>query len=483
MNKPTSVALVSLCTLAVLVAGCDADVPDSAAPSTSGSPQAQRGPDGAAVTFRHRPVAAAEPTGPAPVPIAPEDGATLREARPLFRWNPLASEESVAIEICADPACAQVTVSFHALAGLEARPPQDLAPGAYAWRVARTDGFQRTSAWSGARALAILAADPPPSPPPIDAPDLLSVWSVARQDVWAVGAAGTILHFDGHWTAAASPTTATLRAVWATAGGEAWAVGDAGTILRGDASGWHVVTSPTDRTLRGVWGVAGGEAWAVGDGGLILRWDGASWQVALDGAGGHSRYDARLLGVWGRAADDVWAVGSGHEPDDDYAALLLHWDGSAWSESYLCNPEGTRFASGGWNAVLTDVFGLADGSLWAAGGCGPGAAQLTIGYLADNRGGAGWGDSAGAADYYDYRALDSVWASSAGDVWAASSNVSSASRAPTILHFDGSAWSESTDLATVGVNDLAGSAADDVWAVGAGGKRLHWDGTGWTNVP
>ena len=35
----------------------------------------------------------------------------------------------------------------------------------------------------------------------------------------------------------------------------------------------------------------------------------------------------------------------------------------------------------------------------------------------------------------------------------------------------------------MGINHLDGSAANDVWAVGAGGKRLHFDGTAWTPSP
>ena len=51
---------------------------------------------------------------------------------------------------------------------------------------------------------------------------------------------------------------------------------------------------------------------------------------------------------------------------------------------------------------------------------------------------------------------------------------------PTILHFDGTSWTESSDPSTLGINDLGGRGPDDVWAVGGGGKRLHFDGTAWT---
>jgi hypothetical protein len=54
---------------------------------------------------------------------------------------------------------------------------------------------------------------------------------------------------------------------------------------------------------------------------------------------------------------------------------------------------------------------------------------------------------------------------------------------PTALHFDGTTWTASPDLNTMGIVDMAGTASDDIWAVGAAGKRLHFDGTAWTLSP
>jgi hypothetical protein len=325
------------------------------------------------------------------------------------------------------------------------------------------------------------APQPTPTPAPQPAPepaltvtaDLFAVASVAADDVYVAGATGTLLHYDGTWAAETSPTTNDLSSIWATSGGRAWAVGAAGTILRRDTAGWHTVASPTSNDLNGVWAAADDDAWAVGSKD-VLHWDGAAWTLAY--ASPH-----RLNAVWGRAANDVWAVGSGHEPDGDYASILLHWDGSTWTESFLCNPEGTRFASGGWNSTLVDVMGAADGSLWSTGSCGPGAAQMAIGYVADTRSGS-WGEATDAEPYADYHHLRTIWASSRTDVWAASSNSypQPDDGPPTILHFDGTTWTPSSDASTVDVFDLSGTSSTDVWAVGKAGKRLHFDGTTWS---
>jgi hypothetical protein len=220
----------------------------------------------------------------------------------------------------------------------------------------------------------------------------------------------------------------------------------------------------------------------VGDDGVVLHFDGTTWSVSLN------RMAGRLRGVWGRAANDVWVVGGGQEPDEDRASLLLHWDGATWTESYTCQSEGNRFASGGWAANLEDIWGLAGGPLWAAGNCQPGASFIPFGHLVRHDE-YGWQQLIGLEDTQgvgEWRSFSAVWASSATDVWVASNNAFNAEPGdspPTTIHFDGTAWTASTDLATMFINDLGGSGPNDIWAVGDGGKRLHYDGVAWTASP
>jgi hypothetical protein len=61
---------------------------------------------------------------------------------------------------------------------------------------------------------------------------LTAVWGLGSSEIYAVGPGGLILRSTGNddWTAESSGTTNNLRALWG-AGGEVWAVGAAGTIL------------------------------------------------------------------------------------------------------------------------------------------------------------------------------------------------------------------------------------------------------------
>ena len=328
---------------------------------------------------------------------------------------------------------------------------------------------------------------PSDAPPIVVTSDLQGVWAVGPANVWAVGTEGTILRYDGTWHRETSPTTQSLTSVWATADGRAWAVGAAGTIVRRDCGVWSVVASPVTDDLWGVWGAAIDDAWAVGDSGAFLHFDGNTWTPAPQQA-----VATHFRAVWGTAANDVWVAGSGHEPDGDYAAITMHWDGGTWTESFTCNPEGSRYASSGWVAHVDDIFGSNTTNVWGGGRCGPGASAITYIHVI-RRDGATWTENPGVPDDNDgrallqYRSVSTIFTSGPGDVWIAQSATEPQGYAdapqPTMLHFDGYAWTISDDLTTVGIWDLGGTAANDIWAVGVGGKRLHYDGTRWTPSP
>src|SRR5262249_52962882 len=79
-------------------------------------------------------------------------------------------------------------------------------------------------------------------------------------------------------------------------------------------------------------------------------------------------------------------------------------------------------------------------------------------------------------------ALDGAWASPSGHIWAVGDG---------IRRFDGSQWTTSSSPVTAHLRAVAGSAADNIWAVGdypaatghPGPAIVHWDGTQWTLVP
>jgi len=98
------------------------------------------------------------------------------------------------------------------------------------------------------------------------------VWGSGPEDVFAVGAEGTILRYDGaRWYGMSTPTRVELRAVWGTGPTDVYAVGETGTILRFDGARWTRMTSPTRKILLGFERRPGGSPVVVGGQGLVLE--------------------------------------------------------------------------------------------------------------------------------------------------------------------------------------------------------------------
>ncbi|MDH5491402.1 MAG: hypothetical protein OEY14_05560, partial [Myxococcales bacterium] len=80
-----------------------------------------------------------------------------------------------------------------------------------------------------------------------------------------------------------------------------------------------------------------------------------------------------------------------------------------------------------------------------------------------------------------------VWGSAPDDLWAVGGKGLLEGQA-TILHFDGSSWQAETLPVLARPRVYAffkvwGSSASDVWVVGQRGAVLHYDGSAWTEVP
>ena len=69
--------------------------------------------------------------------------------------------------------------------------------------------------------------------------------------MWAVGAAGTVLRFDGlAVSAVAVPTSADLLDVWGSGPNDVWIVGTGGTVLHFDGQSFTPIASGTTVDLR-----------------------------------------------------------------------------------------------------------------------------------------------------------------------------------------------------------------------------------------
>lgn len=345
--------------------------------------------------------------------------------------------------------------------------------------------------------------------------DLQGLWARAPDDVWAVGASGVVLRWNGSfWSVVPSGTAEWLYGVWARAANDVTIAGGGGTILRWNGSVMRSEASGTSRTLFSAHGGSSSSAVAVGAGGTVLRrsgspgswttessgtsrdlwaawdFDGIAWAAGDEGtllrrSGGPwapvpSGVTGRLQGLWASASDDLWAVG--------WSSTVLRWNGS--EVSALSGAASS--ASAVWGSTSDDVWVVGGGAIqrWHAGMWesfsvpGLGALSAVGGAAPDDVWAVGPRGAMARWDGTDWTrtsarhpvdTFEAVTGTSAADVWAVGG--------VNILHRDETAWRLVPSGATQGLWGVWARTPTDAWAVGEQGTVLRWDGSAWTPSP
>jgi photosystem II stability/assembly factor-like uncharacterized protein len=156
--------------------------------------------------------------------------------------------------------------------------------------------------------------------PTVGGVSLRAVDASGPDDVWAVGARGTILHYDGmKWSFyQVAVTDLDLNGLYMTAGSSGWAVGADGIVLQYHNGQWYNSVHLTGYDLYGT-AFDDGLGLAVGDHGSIFRYDGEKWEdVSLAGV------TADLRAVAFAPGGEAWAVGD--------VGTVLHYDGGGWTK-------------------------------------------------------------------------------------------------------------------------------------------------------
>lgn len=174
---------------------------------------------------------------------------------------------------------------------------------------------------------------------------LSSVWGTGPADVYAVGYAGAVLHFDGRqWTAQDTGTPAAFLAVWGSGPKDVYAVGRAltkneGVVVHSDGAVWNKLP-PLGKGLSAVWGTGPDDVLVAGDDAVgkagVWRLGSSGWEpqrlpaadrvLAMGGVAGH----AAVLGMSGLDTDAGDLIPFG------MAALFVMEDhGGAWTRRDL----------------------------------------------------------------------------------------------------------------------------------------------------
>jgi hypothetical protein len=238
---------------------------------------------------------------------------------------------------------------------------------------------------------------------------------------------------------------------------------------------WHAVTvlSSTEAWAAGIYG---GEQFALT---LIERWDGTQWREV--GSPSISDFSNHLYGVAAVSATDVWIVGASHQGTGLWKTLAMHWDGAAWS--IVPTPDPGSIDS------LNAVVGISGDNVWAVGEVSTSARSAGSQAMVLHWDGKAWSVmDTGVREQNG--TLSSVVALAADDIWAAGSYADKSGTVlqPLFMHFDGKAWKEVGAEDQIGgtIWGMSAQAPNDIWAVGNFGAltaAFHWDGTEWARVP
>jgi hypothetical protein len=247
----------------------------------------------------------------------------------------------------------------------------------------------------------------------------------------------------------------------------------AGAIMAlSGGTGWKVVGPlPVEAThLPAAVSVASPtEVWVAGHAGqrpLIARWDGSSWWTPPSPPPEPNHLGAGFQGVDASPDHRAIAVGGAYDRvAGTDVPLLQHWDGSAWTSW-----DGWSDSELARGYVLTDVAMVGD-EAWAVGH-GP----VRGGPVALRWSERQWRPA--GMPLVQRGKLLAVSGTAADDVWA----VGAADRTGMIMHFDGRDWSRVPAPSTrFPLSDVVALSPSDAWAVGRD-RVLHWNGRKWNKV-
>lgn len=305
---------------------------------------------------------------------------------------------------------------------------------------------------------------------------LRQFWASSRSNIWGTDNTG-LWHFDGTAFTRQMLPIAWIGAVHGRAENDIWVVGSAGASFHFDGNTWTPQPTGITARLTALWVAPDGTAWAGAEDATLLFWDGTAWSRVPQPLTGYFRKIA------GSSKTDVWAVVS---------TGMLHFDGTSWSDAATA-PRLTDIQVlapnnvWGHNGVQVHHY---DGTGWLAYSVGPRLVQIVAttqdawafgdrGQILRREGatfrpmysGVQWANGNGDATVR----LNQVYMTDADNAWAVGS-------AGTLLRYDGSTWAQQDIGTTEDLLAIGGTASDNIWVAGRN-SLLHFDGQSWLPEP
>jgi hypothetical protein len=267
------------------------------------------------------------------------------------------------------------------------------------------------------------------------------------------------------------------------------------------ATAWTVPATPNRGSIAnelfGTAALSPTSAWAVGSWydvniaaprTLVERWNGTAWTtVTSPNATG---FYNELRDVDATSATNAWAVGYANGSAGVNGAprnpLAMRWNGTAWSIVPTPHP-------GVQTRELYGVKAFSATDAWAVGWYYE--TSFTPDALALHWNGSAWTQVPAPGPGTRGNTLTAVAGTAADDVWAVGTyNDTGDTRGlvhPLAMHYNGATWTSTPMPQTAAggyLRSVTALAANDVWAVGskngyATPVAYHWNGATWTEVP
>lgn len=295
---------------------------------------------------------------------------------------------------------------------------------------------------------------------------LVAVAAVSEKDIWAVGFTyennvphSLLLHWDGAvWTLTPTEDVGYLSDIAVISPTDIWIAGN--QPLHWDGVNWSVVASPFRfRQLSAlasddIWGLAGDLAEPYSDTAIVLHWDGTAWTEKVRFTNStplSSRQDYN--DIYAVSADNVWVVGS-ELAHASYSGIMARWDGVHWTWPDVL-PSGKA-----WSAVT----GTSATDVWFGGRYSYSGSAFT-----EHWNGSALEPSTPALPVFDFTDLEATDVNSVWAVGYVNSSKEPRREVPVVEHWTGDQWrmermpKEPESALPFGVEVLSDT---NVWAVG-----------------
>jgi hypothetical protein len=279
----------------------------------------------------------------------------------------------------------------------------------------------------------------------------------------------------------ALPPNETVKGLWGDGAGILWAATEEGDVLRWNGSAWSVHASELGQ-LTSIWGSSPTDIWVGGQDGIQHGTGETSASVTFTSVTLPGEWLPPVQKIWGPSANDLWAVasyGSGS------AGYVFHYDGSAWALDPVTDT-GVGF---------THVWG-GHGTLWLGGARMSTETWQNEVVLAYKPAGEGFKEVTLPVnpdpDIQDFR----KYAPIVGAVLSSSTSLivlgQPQATFETASMWQGTSsdggktftftWTADPRPDRPALFAVAGSSGNDLWAAGAMGRLIHWNGTKWSTT-